>query len=219
MGSVSISKYYILLFVAIALLSLESCNDSLGIEPNYRRTLIDSVIKPKPVNVKFTADRITVNVAETYSDIRQGVKIYDFPWKLKNNFAEAIIDTNGLIPHLSLRMDFENQYPLDSIPYQINEHVKAIQLITDSIPVSGSYPLNGKIQSGYWSIVVFENVNSYSLTTYEGNFSPLIIVFTENLRTQNEGTIRANLTFDMMIQQQTQKVTITADVEIHYKIE
>jgi hypothetical protein len=218
MASLLNFKNISLLLIIFTSLVIYSCMDSLGLESNVKRTLIDSVVIIKPVikPVKFVADSLTIDITEELTDIKNGTTIMIIPWTVKINYDSILVDSILSTSNLWAKLDFENSN--DSLRMMQNQHIKAIQLILDSIPATGGLSLNGVIKSPNWSMAAIEDLPSGKQTLLEGYYSPLSIQFFEDIRKANYGSIRAKLFAKFIPDSAYYYINFTANIYVGYKI-
>jgi len=166
------------------------------LESNVKKTLIDSVIKIKQqkTHIRFLADSVSIQIIEKIVDLK-GKLIDTIPW-LPNITCDSFwIDTNFVTKNIWAKFSFENSNP--SLRFYKYYHVDQIQIILDSIPVSGGLLLTGEYgKSSNWSLLGLRLKGDSlmdSVQSFTGSFSPLKLSFYEDIRKPDYGWIKARL--------------------------
>jgi len=182
-------KYYIIFFVvfAIAALFLNSCEDSLGIENNYKKVYFDDDDNGNGNN-KPPVDSlvIRINPKEIISNFTESINYKDIGFSENHQFiskeidAELIeIDTSTSIPTIWVNnLYIENKATSGSYESMgRKEYVKSIQIKLDSIKAEGFYYLNGEFSSDLYSEIQVYDIVSNRTIAYSGIDTKLNIIF------------------------------------------
>ena len=174
-----------LIVLIIFSLSLISCEDSLGIEENYKKNYFEgkygndteepkdsTIVRINPTEV-VTSFRESVNDRElNYSEI--------YPFFPKDFSMELIkIDTSETIPIIWIdNIYLENKATVGSYEFLgRQEYIKAVHIKLDSIRADGYHYLNGEFSSRTWSKIEVVDIVSNQILTYSGEETRLNIIF------------------------------------------
>jgi hypothetical protein len=180
-------KIIYLVLIAIVALSFNSCEDSLGIEDNYKKVYFDddgngnggNGDPPDTAIARINPSEIVSNFTESlnYKNLGFSENYQFIPKKFSLDMIE--IDTSFTPPYIWLdNLYIENK---ETVGYyealRRKEYVKAVHLKLDSIKAEGFYYLNGEFSSNKFSkIEVFDIENNRTLT-YSGADTKLNINF------------------------------------------
>lgn len=179
-----LSAYLLGIIIPFAIF-LNSCEDSMGIEENYKKNYYED----DNGNGNDTPDDTavaTINPSEIVTDFKEIIfytgqgfsENYDYMHKdISLDLIE--IDSSKSIPVIWLdNIYLENK--ANAGYYQSmgrTEYIKAIQIKLDSCKAEGFHYLNGEFSSGKWSKVEVYNAETNKTITYSGNETKLNIVF------------------------------------------
>lgn len=147
------------LFVFPFILAIQSCEDSLGYDPNVEITKIikDTVkIDPEDPQTKFiTIDKWDITFKEFY---QEGRVLKDQKWDFTILSHKILIDTSNRFPKLWMEIDFANNLPDTDYKNRhdrvLNYRIKlAAELYTETI-----YNLNEKINERRWSEITMRDL-------------------------------------------------------------
>ncbi|MCX7736641.1 MAG: hypothetical protein N2319_07990 [Candidatus Kapabacteria bacterium] len=147
------------LFVFPFILIIQSCEDSLGYDPNVEITKIikDTVkIDPEDPQTKFiTIDKWDITFKEFY---QEGRVLKDQKWDFIILSHKILIDTSNRFPKLWMEIDFANNLPDTDYKNRhdrvLNYRIKlAAELYTETI-----YNLNEKINERRWSEITMRDL-------------------------------------------------------------
>lgn len=182
------NKLYLLysIIIAIFCLSLVSCEDSLGIESNYKKSYFDNDNgngnndPPKDtIAEKINPTQIVSNFTESvnYEDLGFSENHQFIPKEILLDLIE--IDTSEVTPHIWIdNLYIENKATSGSYKSMgRKEYVKAIYLKLDSIKAEGFYYLNGEFSSDLYSKLEVFDIESNRTITYSGKDTKLNIIF------------------------------------------
>lgn len=148
--------YIILIFPIVSF--IQSCEDSLGYDPNVEITkIVNDTVKidpDDPQNKFIVIDKWEILFKEFY---QEGRMLKDQKWEFKVPFNKILIDTSGDFLKLWMEMDFVNDKP--DVDYK-NRHDRilsfrlkfAAELYTETI-----YNLNEKTFERRWSEVTIRD--------------------------------------------------------------
>lgn len=214
----------ILSFVLSVLFLLDSCQDSFNIESNKIVKIIDSTIHHNQIDtVPINADSANFNGIEHTKKTNGGAgDTSNIFWNNKIVNFSCEIDTGVNPPIIWLSVNFTNT-ELDTIlrdtvhSHTEEEHISSIEIYLDSIEATGSYNLNGTQGSNLWSKTSIYNIGQQKYYSFEANYTPLTITFTQIQKSHEPKYIEAEIsgTFQSSYYQRTYK--LSSILYIYYK--
>ena len=211
----------ILIFTTIIIFIFISCNgDPLGIEKNVIKipldttTHHDTIVPPSPPAI---VDSIYTSIIEQLFDIPSSHVDKSFNWNPKITTLDATIDTSVVPNRVWMNLTLE----LPDLPMgDRRERVKYVQIRMDSIIATGSYDLNNSDYKKGWSSIYIEYQTNGNVTfeNKSGHESPLTIEFTENMRDNNSGWVKAVLTAKIDALEQYHELKFNGWFKLYYKL-
>jgi hypothetical protein len=186
-----------------------SCRDSLGIEDNVLKTLLDTV--PKTHNVRFNSDTIVCNIVEYEINRFTGDTLERFVWNFERTAFGAMLDTLNGKRHLWLNLTLVHKY--DSLPSQRTEHVKRLRIEMDSIAPSGAYIGNGSTLNGLAAVAIIETLPNFIIYEQGLGNSDMSIDFTHNVKEQGGWFIKFRVT-NSFLSKSRQSVKLFFDAQM-----
>jgi hypothetical protein len=182
-------RYYILFVVILTIipLLLSSCEDSLGIEGNYKKVYFDDDGNGNGNNEPPVDSLVKkINPKEIITNFTESVYYKDLGFSENHQFMpkeidlESIeIDTSKSIPTIWINsLYIENKATSGSYESMgRKEYVKAIQIKLDSIKAEGFYYLSGDFSSNLYSELQVYDIVSNRTIAYSGRETKLNIIF------------------------------------------
>lgn len=147
------------LFVTVIFaVTLISCRDSLGIDPNPKKDYID---KPPFIDKSFPADSIYLSISELYNIVDK------FNWNDNYTIQKQVvrIDTSEAIPRIWLDLDLASKKSDPGFPPR-KDWVTIFKVRADSLPAVGNIFLIEPSYTGRWAFMNVYSAESNSTFTF-----------------------------------------------------
>ncbi len=172
--------------IAIAVLSIISCEDSLGIEDNFKKVYFDDDDDNGDNGKPDDSLAVRINPTEVVSNFTESIYYKDLGFSENHQFfakdfsLELIeIDTTETPPIIWIdNLYLENKAnPSSYVSKDREEYVKAVHLKLDSIKSEGFYYLDGEFSSNKYSKLEVFDIKLNRTITYSGQETNLNINF------------------------------------------
>lgn len=194
-----------IILLALIGLSLASCSDSLGTDPNVRKT----PLYQDEISLPVIISNVDWSISESYISPTFTKKVL---WGQSVEYLEnyIIIDTSGANPKVTIdleAMSTLSDYFVDSNPYR----VYSARLKLDSAEVKGEFIADKKLNNGNWVDVRVKSSNLES--TYQSQYSITNILIIEQTE---EKKLTIDFFSQISFQHQNEIIRLEMKAEVDY---